>query len=312
MAEAAFGLQYDGPALVSHEMDVRDLAPALIATAELCQQMSQAMRPTDPPIAVNVRATTEGSFVVQLILVYERTRHVLAGDDVTAAANLAQLVTVLGTFVTLIVHRARSRVAREEPSALPGMIRITLVDGTTIELHKGVLDLEQNLAVRTSLREMVRPLTRDGVEVLRIKQDEVILSEVAKADLDAYDVDELSLTPPEVLLRNSGQEYLTVLSAVFQDDRKWRFTDGEATFSASITDLEFLRRVDGGEPFAKGDLLLAEVERTQTRDKRGLHTDIGIRRVIEHISASTQGVQGELSPPTDPIDDTIDPMPPTD
>ena len=41
MAELAFDLEYDGPALASHEMDVKRLAPALFATAELFQEMNR-------------------------------------------------------------------------------------------------------------------------------------------------------------------------------------------------------------------------------------------------------------------------------
>jgi len=102
MAEAAFDLQYDGSALQTHEMDVRDLAPALVATAELFQQMNRELWPNQPSITVNVRATAEGSFLVQLKLIYDQSVEVLTTDDATAGANLSGLVAMAGMIITLI------------------------------------------------------------------------------------------------------------------------------------------------------------------------------------------------------------------
>ena len=78
MAEVAFELEYDGPALAAHEMDVRELAPALISTADLFQEMNRRLHPVAPPLAVTVRATSEGSFY---------------GDDATAVSNLLDMLT---------------------------------------------------------------------------------------------------------------------------------------------------------------------------------------------------------------------------
>jgi hypothetical protein len=64
VAELVFDLQYDGPALQTHEMDVRDLAPALLATAELFQEMNRVAHPTDPEVSVNVGATGMDRFLL--------------------------------------------------------------------------------------------------------------------------------------------------------------------------------------------------------------------------------------------------------
>lgn len=87
VAELAFDLEYDGSALQAHEMDVRDLAPALLAAADLFQAVNEATRPTDPAVSVNVRALSEGSFLVQLKLVYDGTVAVLGSDDVQAGSD---------------------------------------------------------------------------------------------------------------------------------------------------------------------------------------------------------------------------------
>ena len=48
MAEIEFHIAYDGPALVDGRMDVRDLAPALIALGELFQEANGMINPNIP------------------------------------------------------------------------------------------------------------------------------------------------------------------------------------------------------------------------------------------------------------------------
>lgn len=54
-----FDLEYDGPALVEHEMDVRDLAPALLSAADLFQVLNRRINPGSRDIQVNIRASRE-------------------------------------------------------------------------------------------------------------------------------------------------------------------------------------------------------------------------------------------------------------
>ena len=42
-SQASFHLIYDGPALANHEMNVRDLAPALLAVGELLEEVNRML-----------------------------------------------------------------------------------------------------------------------------------------------------------------------------------------------------------------------------------------------------------------------------
>jgi hypothetical protein len=68
MAETAFRVAYDGPALATGRMPVRDLAPALLALGDLFAEASQVIYPEGKPVALSIKATEEGSFDVHLIL----------------------------------------------------------------------------------------------------------------------------------------------------------------------------------------------------------------------------------------------------
>ena len=54
-AAVHFSIKYDGPALASHQMDVRELAPALIALSDLLEQANKAALPDAPEVRVDVR-----------------------------------------------------------------------------------------------------------------------------------------------------------------------------------------------------------------------------------------------------------------
>lgn len=68
MAETEFGVRYDGTALATGTMPVRDLAPALLALGDLFSEESLLLHPEREPVALNIKATNEGSFVVKLLL----------------------------------------------------------------------------------------------------------------------------------------------------------------------------------------------------------------------------------------------------
>lgn len=68
MAHTEFGVAYDGPALADHTMDVRDLAPALLALGDLFVAAGRVVEKDAEPPSLQIRATAGGSFVVDLAL----------------------------------------------------------------------------------------------------------------------------------------------------------------------------------------------------------------------------------------------------
>ena len=55
-----FSIKYDGPALASHQMDVRELAPALIALSSLLEEANRALYPESAEVRVNVNVAAAG------------------------------------------------------------------------------------------------------------------------------------------------------------------------------------------------------------------------------------------------------------
>lgn len=112
-------LKFDGPDVEDNSIDVRDLAPSLLALADLYAVAHRMVGDglTEPP-ALDVKANGEGSFLVDLLLYFKEAgdagADLLAGRGVTAVVNGA----------TLVAHRVAAR-----PRAVPafrGRRRFTL------------------------------------------------------------------------------------------------------------------------------------------------------------------------------------------
>lgn len=294
VADLTFDLEYDGPALDAHEMDVRELAPALISTADLFQELNRLLYPTAPPLAVNVRATTEGSFLVQLKMVYDSTVATLTSDDTTATVNLLAMLTAVGTLVNLIRRRFRDEpVAQEELPDQPGIFRFTWADGATLEIPLDVLRASENVTIRRSIADVVRPVGRPGVDVVRLRQDTITIAEVRKADAAAF---EAPPAPPDREVIHSGERdaYLTIHTAGFETNR-WRFSDGQSLMWAPIRDEVFVRELDAGtRRVGKLDVLHCRITEEQWRDTSGFHSEVEVTEVLEVLPYEPP-VQGTLN-----------------
>lgn len=59
-ASVHFSIQYGGPALENHQMDLRELAPALLALSTLLEQAGKDAYPEAEKVRVNVQGNFRG------------------------------------------------------------------------------------------------------------------------------------------------------------------------------------------------------------------------------------------------------------
>ena len=304
MAEGDFAVTYDGPAVADGRMPVRDLAPALLALGEIFTDASLLIYPDRPPVSLDIKATKDGSFLVDLILEahgreWDQVIDIFSGDEVDAIANLKELVigpAAVGLFA-LIKRIRRRRIVKEEPSGRnPGQVRLTLDDETTFEVSTEAAALYRNVRIRKKAREVVDPLKRKGVESLEFRTETETTVELTREDVSDFE-------PPEgeedQLLDQELELVLEIVAVAFTEGNKWRFNDGDQTFYARVVDEGFLERIElGMEAFRKGDMLRCRVQVIQSRTDGHLTSERRIVRVIEHIAS---GEQLPLEPGDDPL-----------
>lgn len=292
MAEADLDVTYDGPALVDGRMEVRDLAPALLALAELVRDANAIVNPNAEPVTLEVRATEQGSFTLHLALrqadvvldAVKAATPLLTADPVAALVNLQALLFGTGGLVWLIKNlRGRRPVDRQSapPDAERGSITLVLDDGTTFVINRRTDELLRTPVIRKQARDFVRPLARDGIASVSIRATSV----QAELTISADDVEYFEPPEPveEQLLDDTYEWNLQIVNVAFVEGNKWRFSDGDQTFYAAIEDTSFLARVDqGSELFAKGDVLRCRVRVEQKMVDGRLVTERAIEAVLQH------------------------------
>ena len=289
-----FHLVYDGPALTEHQMDVRALAPALLAMGDLVERANEILNGNQAKVSVNVNASFKsGSFGIDLELaqsIWQRVLDFANSHPVTGILSIVGLLglgkeTVKGVVQVVVWLRGRG-VTRIEPLS-NGIVRLH-VDSEHLDIEERVLQLLQDYKIRRGLEGVIaEPLTKEGIDTVAVVDQaaKIVLVSIGRQQSHYFKAPD----PVEEDLQTD--EYITslqVLNLAFQDGNKWRFTEGGGnTYYAVVKDEAFLKRVQlNQEQFAKDDVVKARVERTQRLTKEGLKAEYAILEVLEHRSAS--------------------------
>ncbi|MDY6922737.1 MAG: hypothetical protein SWI22_02110 [Pseudomonadota bacterium] len=287
MSEASFSLAYDGPAVREGEMDLAELGPALIGLSQLLKAAGRATYGDEAVVSVRAKATREGSFEVLLSLGVQGG-HMLwefwKQPDVQAAATLLGLLGLTAKDGAVqVIKTLRGSRPRKQERLKDGEVRIEAADGTVLVIPEPSLRLALDPAVRQALqRVVVQPLETDGIDTVKIGAGtaRVVITE---SEVDSFR--QLPDTDDDQFV-SRFQKPFKIVSLHFTSGRKWRLHDGRATRLVAIEDEEFNARVDRNEErFAKGDLLICEVEEISVRAGSDFSSHYVIKRVIEHRPA---------------------------
>jgi hypothetical protein len=288
MAETNFGVIYDGPALDGGAMPIRDLAPALLALGELFTEASLVTYPDREPASLNIRATSKGSFIIDLAAhspdTWDQIMQLLSGKAVTALANLQSIVMGTAGGLFWLIKQARGRAIISKEPLPSGYVRVTLADGTTIEGMAEAVVLYEHQSARESAREVVEPLHRPRIESLTFSGEPDGPLTIGQGDLAAYE----TTLDEDVLLDREEEAIVTIATASFAESYKWRFSEGDTNFTASIEDPDFRARIDAGEPFRKGDMLRVQMRVVQTQRGNKLHVERTVLQVLHHFPREMQ------------------------
>lgn len=272
-------IRYIGPALEDGRMDVYAASANMIAFSEF---MVAAVKTTYGEAAdakAEVSGFSHGSFVTSLIFS-------IGGQAATVFTALApeQLWEVVKGAFTLWKHLKGSPPANVQNQG--NTCTVTNNSGQILQIRTDSFNLVFNEKATESVSRYVRSaLEAEGYERLEINTDsgETITS------VDKQEAFGFGFVGKEgVLSDNIARMILSIVAPVFQDGNKWRFNDGERSFSAAILDGDFLMKVNQGERFGKGDLL--DVDMRVLQNGAGLKTNIDrhIVKVHRHVVPQEQ------------------------
>ena len=301
MSEAHFTLKFHGRGIENGEIDVNDLAPAMLAVRSLIQAANSTINGDKAKASVKVRATAEGSFEVAFSLVQtllESAKTILdfaeANKDGVAAANgLADLIFKVlggvgatgGGLLFLLKWLGGKKPEQIEEKA--GDIILHIGDNHFIT-NKNTIRLAEDIAVREQAKNLVSVLQREGIESISATHGENAELRLERSDIRSFEIPETE-EEEEELQDEERRMNLQIISLTFKEDNKWRFTDGAEPFNASIEDADFLNKIATNQvSFAKNDYLVCDVREHQVRTSKGLKKERIIIRVVEHKPAPRQ------------------------
>jgi hypothetical protein len=168
-----------------------------------------------------------------------------------------------------------------------GMLaNVTNNNGNVIQVQTEALNIVLSDKGADTVGRFIREaLQKKGIDSVNIEGGNDALVEVQKDEAEFF----VPITPEEKLSDNVVTMSLILLSPNFQEGNKWKFSDGDSNhFSATLADADFVRRVNEGERFGKGDMLQVEMHIQQYRVGQKINTERRVLKVIQHHEKHTQ------------------------
>ncbi len=281
-----FKIKFDGE---KHQIDANLLVNNLIHTTSIIQEINRNLD-SGKKIDIQIKALEKGSFLIHIDLIestFDSLKNLLTTENIELAGS------VIGTFVGLIELKKflKGKDAKSEEKS-GNKLKITNESGQVIYVENFVQNIyNNNTIVNDALSQSFETLENDnsitGYEITDRNNNTLVR-------VDRNEFEYISVKSEELL---EGEKNITVAARLnivrisFDDKLKSDFYFKGNKISAKINDIEFYKRVDKGESFAKGDVLEVELEVKQIFES-SVNTFINksykIRRIINHEKREEQ------------------------
>jgi len=261
-------------------MDVYEASANMIAFSEFVVVAAKSQFGPDTEVRAEVSGFERGSFVTDIIFQVSG-----AANTIFAAATTKQLWEVIRGSIEFWKFLRGLKPKHLEHNIPSQTITVTNNDGQILQVSNSTVNLVFSEKGSAAVGQFVRhALERQGMDKLEIASESERIVEISQSESQYF----LPVLPSQTVTDVIIPMALIIEAPVFKEDNKWRFSDGAQSFFANVEDKTFLARVNAGERFGKGDILLAEVRINQQQTGMKLSADRSIIRVREHKSGPTQ------------------------
>jgi hypothetical protein len=268
-------LRYSGPAVESGQMDVYEVSANMIAFSDFVVLLSKSAFDDTVETRASVAGFGRGSFVTDIV--FNVAGACSAVFAALPAVDPKTLWLVLKEALALWKHLKGAPPTKVEDAG--PQLSVTNNNGQVIQVtHATVNVVFSEKGTASAHRFIGQALSRHGVDAVEIASSAKEVERVEQAESQYF----VSVAPSEMLTNAVVKMVLHLESSVFKEGNKWRFFDGQQSFHAAIDDKEFLAKVDAGEPFRKGDVIVADVRINQTQEGAKLTAERAITKVLEH------------------------------
>lgn len=302
-------IAYNGPAIENGEMDVRDLAPALIAFADLVESVNNVLKGEQKiKVMLNQDSLQRGSFDITFILNTGILDQVSLFVSSAKTNGLDDLMTVLGWGETAagvggaIVYGAFSALKRKGDREIRNVeykddqrAEIILDDGERIQTTKNTANVIINVNCRLNIEKVVQPLIQNGIDTFELRdpdkrEDRKPIETIAKKEVKYFKASPAKSFEDREEEKSAELEMTVTIIMINFNDGKWKVSlGGENSIWVSMEDEEFNELVKSRKiAFAKGDMLRIRYYMKQGVQGGKLHSEYVVTKVLEVKHASEQ------------------------
>lgn len=281
--ETKLSIRYHGPAVDKGAMDVYQVAKNMTAFSDFMVAATKACYGERAEVQVRVEGFGQGSFVTNLAFKFGGVLETLI-----SSFSVSDVFTMVKESFSLWKH------LKGEPPA-----DVQQQEGQRVAVQNNygqIINVHANTLIFTASEkgaEAAKVFAGDalraaGVNGLEIRDGQSAIAAASRGEAGYF-------VPvahrEEQLSENVMNLSLVLISPVFNEGDKWRFSDGgqESSFLAKIEDEEFLKRVQAGaERFGEGDILDVRMRVVQKAAKGKMKLERFIEAVHKHREAPSQ------------------------
>ena len=291
MQKETFGLCFRGPALDQGSIDVRDLAPSLLAICDLIQEAGHVVYGEKAAITIKVQGDFKtSSFEVLLEIAHFFTDTISNLLSFEEQYNIKQLLLDLGIFSAMglgyfkIKKWLKGKKVDKEEDTSSGEKKIYFGNESRT-INQNVYKLIINSTINQSADKLMVPLRNSGIDSIGFsaagETTELINSN--EADYFRYSGYDDATT------RESRRTDFFSLAAPTSDQSKWQLMDDGSKIMAKLCDHDFERKWKCRNVlFGYGDILELELLTVSKITGKRIIKEHFIINIINHIPGPSQ------------------------
>jgi hypothetical protein len=287
-----FSIKYDGDALKGWSMDVKNLAPSLLALWELIEHVDIINNWYTSNLKTHIKWDFKTwSFQTFLEVIYsnrDRLSALLNSDNISAITNAKDVLEVIfwiWWWLIYLIKKIWSNKIVSYDETEEDIVVINLSNGTSITQTKKVRRTYKSHKARKAVEKMIYfPLKSEGINSFHYSMWNATL------DIDKEESKHFECPAPqdELIGEFMVEKVVQLVSISFKEDNKRRLTDWSSIFYATVNDANYIDKIrQNAVRFAKDDTLKVKMLQRQLMTLEGLKSEYELIEVIDHKPAIT-------------------------